>query len=160
MKLFEIDKSIREFWDKIMEQDGELTEEDIKTFDELEVAKNDKLKAYGVIIRELKADIDTCKAEKKRLEDMAKRLENRQEWLKSRLIEFMNNNKIDKFESPEVNISFRKSQSLNDGDIEKLPEQFIKIEKKADKTAIKDFIKNGGTIDGWYIEDNKNIQIK
>lgn len=160
MKLYEIDKSIREFWNKIIEQEGELTEEDIKQLEELEVAKNDKLKAYGVIIREIKADIDTCKAEKKRLEELANRLQNRQDWLKLRLVEFMNNNEIDKFESPEVNISFRKSQSLKDGDIDNLPEQFIKIEKKADRTAIKDFIKNGGKIDGWYIEDNKNIQIK
>lgn len=160
MKLYEIDQNIRAFWNKIMEQAGELTEEDIKQLDELEVAKNDKLKAYGVIIRELKADIDTCKAEKKRLEDMAKKLENRQEWLKSRLIEFMNNNEIDKFESPEVNISFLTSHPLHNGELEKVPEQFIKVEKKADITAIKDFIKNGGTIDGWYIEENKNIQIK
>lgn len=160
MKLYEIDQNIRAFWNKIMEQEGELTEEDIKQLDELEVAKNDKLKAYGVIIREMKADIDTCKAEKKRLEDMAKKLENRQEWLKSRLVEFMNNNEIDKFESPEVRISFLTSHTLHNGELEKVPEQFIKVEKKADITAIKDFIKNGGTIDGWYIEDNKNIQIK
>ena len=30
MKLYEIDCKIREFWNKIIEQDGELTEEDMQ----------------------------------------------------------------------------------------------------------------------------------
>ena len=160
MKLFEIDKSIREFWDKIMEQEGELTEEDLQKLNELEVARDEKVKAYGIIIRELKADIDDCKANMDRIKEISDRLKNRQEWLKSRLFEFMNNNNIQKFESIEVNISFRKSKSLEIDENAVLPSEFTRTKIEPDKTAITDFIKAGGIVEGCRIVEKQNIQVK
>lgn len=162
MKLYEIDQNLRSLWSKIADQDGEITEEDWQALNELELARDEKIKGYGVIIREMQADIDDCKANIDRLNEIHSKLKNRQEWLKTRLVEFMQNNNMPKYESLEVNISFRKSNPLHDGDMKDLPSEFIKttIKEEPDKEAIKKYIKDGGEIEGWYIEEKQNIQIK
>lgn len=160
MKLYEIDYKIREFWNKVMEQDGELTEEDLQTLENLEVAKDEKIKGYGVIIRELDGEIADYGNEIKRLKEICDRKKKRQEWLKNALKCFMQNNDISKYESLEVNISFRKSTALEVDEDAKLPETMLKVEWKPNKTAITEFLKNGGHFDGCRLVEKSNIQIK
>ena len=67
-----------------------------------------------------------------------------------------------KLELPHSKISYRKSDSVEVTDIDKLPEEYIKtkIEKNPDKVAIKNAIKDGKEINGAKIVTNYNIQIK
>lgn len=160
MRLYDIDVNLRALWNKIAEQEGEITEEDMQMLNELEIAKNDKLEGYGVIIREMKSEIDECDAEMKRIKEIADRKKNAMERLKKSLQEFMIGNEIDKFESVKVKLSFRKSQSLEIEEDAIIPEDLMRIKKEPDKTAIKDFIVNGGELQGVHLLDKKNIQIK
>ena len=160
MRLYEIDTNLRSLWDKIDEQEGELTEEDIQALNELEIALNDKLEGYGVIIRELNAEIEECNSEIKRITEIAKHKKNASERLKKTLQEYMLNNKLDKFESLKVKISFLKSQSLEIEEGAELPDDLMRIKKEPDKTAIKEYIVNGGELKGVFLLDKKNIQIK
>lgn len=160
MRLYEIDTNLRILWDKIAEQEGELTEEDIQALNELEIAQNDKLEGYGVIIRELNAEIEECNSEIKRITEIAKHKKNASERLKKTLQEYMLNNELDKFESLKVKISFRKSQSLEIEEGAELPDDLMRIKKEPDKTAIKEYIVNGGELKGVFLLDKKNIQIK
>lgn len=160
MKLYEIDKELRSLWDKIAEQDGELTEDDINSLNTLELAKNDKITGYGVIIKETKAEIDKFMAERERIDGIIKAYKNKVEWLKNNLEYFMKSNEIDRFDGIEVSIKFRKSKALEIDENTEIPEEFIKVKKELDKTAITGFIKNGGHIDGCRIVEKENIQIK
>lgn len=160
MRLHEIDFNLRALWDKIAEQDGELTEDDIKALDELEIAKNDKIEGYGVIIRELESEIDDCSNEIKRIKEIADRKKKCLERLKNGLQEFMLNNEIDKFESLKVRVSFRKSQALEIEDGAELPDNLMRVKKEPDKTAIKDYILQGNVLKGVALVDRQNIQIK
>ena len=160
MRLYDIDVNLRALWNKIAEQEGEITEEDMQMLNELEIAKNDKLEGYGVIIREMKSEIDECDAEMKRIKEIADRKKNAMERLKKSLQEFMIGNEIDKFESVKVKLSFRKSQSLEIEEVAIIPEDLMRIKKEPDKTAIKEFIVNGGELQGVHLLDKKNIQIK
>ncbi len=166
MRLYDINEELRKLWDKVMSQDGELTEEDIKALEELNLAKDEKIKGYGVIIRELETEIGCLRAESKRLKELTEKKEKRCEWLANRLKDFMLGNGINKFDSVEVNISFRKSytvmgaeEDLKNGTLSKT---FINqtIIEKPDKTAIKDYLKDGGTLKGCYIGVEEHIQIK
>ena len=160
MKLYEIDPNLMALWNKISEQDGELLEEDIKALEELNLAKDDKIKGYGVIIRELDSEIADCKAETDRIKEISDRLKNRREWLVNNLKYFMQSQGIPKFESIEVKIAFRKSKSLEIDENANLPKEFIRIKEEPDKKAITDFIKGGGTVDGCQLVEKENIQIK
>lgn len=160
MKLYEIDYKIREFWNKVIEQDGELTEEDMQTLESLEVAKDEKVKAYGVIIRETEGEIATIKAEIERLNKLAKTMQNKAEWLKGNLNYFMTANDMKEFKSVEVNITYRTSKSLVIAEDTKLAKKWLKVKTEPDKQAIKDFINAGGKVKGCQIVEKQNIQIK
>lgn len=160
MNLYEIDYKIREFWNKVMEQGGELTEEDIQVLESLEVAKDEKVKAYGVIIREISAEIDECKAEMDRIKEIADKRKRNLERLKNTLKDFMLNNDMPKYESIEVNISFRKSKALEIEEGVELPNEFLKVKTEPNKAAITDFIKSGGVVAGCQLVEKSNIQIK
>lgn len=162
MKLYEIDNSIRELWNKIIQQDGELTEEDMQALESLEIAKEEKIKGYGVIIREMTSDIANIGQEIARLKGLEKRMQAKADWLTSNLSRFMHDNQMDEYKSLEVNITFRPSKQLQIEDESKLAKKWFKTEKvtKVDKQAIKDFINAGGKVKGCEIVEKKNIQIK
>lgn len=160
MKLYEIDKSIRELWDRVIEQDGELTEEDIQALESLEIAKDEKIKGYGVVIRETLSEIAKVKAEKDRLSKIERSMQSKVDWLTNRLSGFMKDHEIKDYKSLEVNITFRNSKSLFIEDGTKLAKRWLKVETKPDRQAIKDFINAGGKVKGCQIVENSNIQIK
>ena len=160
MKLYEIDNNLRALWGKIAEQEGELTESDLQALNDLELAQNEKLEGYGVIIREMQAEIEECDAEVKRIKKLAQTKRNKVERLKKYLQEFMLNNEIDKFESIKVKLSFRKSQSLEIEEGAELPNELMRVKLEPDKTAIKDYIEHGGQLKGVFLLDKQNLKIK
>lgn len=160
MKLYDIDQRIRNLWDRIIEQDGELTEEDIAELESLEIAKDEKIKGYGVIIRETLSEIAKVKAEQDRLAKIGKAMQSKVEWLTNRLSNFMQDHQVNEYKSLEVNISFRPSKSLFIDENTKLAKKWCKVELKPDKQAIKDFITAGGKVKGCTIIEKNNIQIK
>ena len=160
MRLYEIDNNFRALWQKIAEQEGEITEEDMQALNDLELAKNDKLEGYGVIIREMETEIAECDAEVNRIKELAQTKRNKVERLKKYLQEFMIHNEIDKFESVKVKLSFRKSQILEFMEGAELPDELMRIKKEPDKVAIKDYIEHGGQLKGVFLLDKQNIQIK
>lgn len=160
MKLYEIDQRLRDLWNKIYEQEGEVSEEDMQALEELNLAKDEKIKGYGIIIRELDNQIAYCASEISRIKAISQRIENRRDRLANHLKYFMQLHDIPKFQSVEVNIGFRKSKSLEIDENANLPKEFIRITETPDKKAITDFIKAGGTVKGCQLVEKENIQIK
>lgn len=160
MKLYEIDEEIRRLWLKIIEQDGELTEDDVKEFNALESAKDDKVKAYGVIIRETLSQIEVIKSEIVRLNKLAKTMQNKADWLTNNLSGFMQQHEMQEFKSVEVNITFRPSEQLEILQGTNLAKKWLTIKTEPNKRAIKEFINSGGKVKGCSIIKKNNIQIK
>lgn len=160
MHLYKINKNLQDLWDKVIEQDGELTEEDIKAFEELSLVKDEKLKGYGVVIRETETRLATVKNEIARLKKLENTMQRKADWLTDRLSEFMLENNIPEFKSVEVNITFRKSSKLEIEEETKLAKKWLKIKTEIDRQAIKDFINAGGKVKGCEIVEKQNIQIK
>ena len=162
MKLYEIDKNLRELWNKIAMQEGELSEEDVLALENLELAKTEKVKGYGVIAREIMSNINEVKEEIDRLKKIEKRLQSKADWLMSNLSRFMQDNQMNEYKSLEVNISFRSSKQLHIEDEMLVPREWLREEVivKPDKNAIKTYIENGGKVEGCEIISKQNIQIK
>lgn len=160
MNLYEIKEQYRSWQQKIAEQDGELTEEDLKVFSELEGLAEDKIDAYAVIIKESLSEADIYKAEAERLLEMAKKKSNLAERLKKNLDGFMQEQGRQKFESVKTVISYRKSTVLEIDQEVKIPKRFLKIEEKIDKAKIKEHLSTGGKLKGCALVTKQNIQIK
>ena len=153
MKLYEIDVEIMNLID---DETGEIL--DVERFDELSGERDAKVENICLWIKNLKAEAEALKAEKDAFAQRQKVVENKMNSLKEFVSRYLEGTS---FKTTKVNVSFRKSESLEISDIYKIPEDFLKYkEPEVDKTALKKAIKEGASIEGATIVDKLNIQIK
>ena len=150
-RIWSIDKRIEECID---DETGEVLEEEL--LEELEKNKEELLEDAALAIKNLNAELDALKNEIKQMTERKQRAARNIDTLKKVLKESLNGEKI---KTPRVQITYRKSQSVNILNLDKIPEQYIKIKKEADKTAIKKALK-AGTVEGAEITSNTSIIIR
>ncbi len=130
-----------------------------KLFEELELSLNDKLDNCQKWILENSAKVEALKKESKRLNDKAKAIENKtdrlKELMKLSLVASGKTIKTDIF-----TFSLRKSKAVQVADENELPRNYVRIEKKADKKAIKEALENGIEIPGCSFAENVSLSVK
>ena len=153
MNLFEIENEIMNCWDQ---ETGEIF--DSKKMDQLEMERDTKIENIALYIKNLTADAEALKAEKQSFAERQKAAENKAEALKSYLASYLAGQK---FSTPRVAISFRKTSSVNVTDMSLLPSEYLKFaDPTPDKTAIKNAIKAGTAVAGAEIVDGQSMSIK
>ena len=152
MNLYEIDAQIMSLVD---EETGEILDTD--RLDELAMTRDAKIENIACWIKNLNAEAEALKAEKMAFADRQKKAENKAASLKKYLSDYLAGQK---FESAKAKISFRKSESLEITDISKIPDEYLKITKSANKDDIKTAMKCGAVIEGAVLVQNNNISIK
>lgn len=153
MNLYEIDAAILGCVDA---ETGEIF--DIDRFEELELARDAKVENICLWIKNLKAEIEALKAEKDAFAQRQKSAENKMESLKRYISGYLEGTA---FESAKVKVSFRKSESVEIMEGAVIPDEYLRFkEPEVNKTALKTALKSGVSIDGVYITENQNIQIK
>lgn len=151
--LYEIDQRILSLVD---EETGEIT--DFEQLDKLQLERDAKIENIALWIKNLKSDEESYKAEKQAFEDRQRQAKQRRESLERYLSDVLNG---EKFKTAKVECSFRKSQRVEVENIDLLPEEFLKYkDPEADKTAIKEAIKEGKEITGARLVIALNLQIK
>lgn len=177
--LFEIQDSMMNLLEYgVDDETGEIVEteeEFIELYNSIQVDLNTKLDNTNCLQKMIDGEIDVIDKEIKRLTAEKKARERKKEWLRNRVDYFVKRQFTDdkgnidvegihkyKLELPHSKISYRKSDSVEVIDLNKIPEEYIKtkIEKNPDKVAIKNAIKDGKKIDGATVVTNYNIQIK
>jgi hypothetical protein len=159
MTIFEIDQQFRDWQRRVELNGGEVSPEDLQVFDELISTANDKIDAYSVIIKESVSEAEILRQEAEKLIERAKRKEKLADKLKTNLDYFMQAQGREKFSSLKAEISYRKSVSLQIQEDIKLAKKWYRVKTEIDKSAIKDFLKNGGKVKGCELVEKKNIQI-
>lgn len=151
--LYQIDQAIVDLVDN---ETGEII--DIEMFDSLQMERDEKIESIALYIKDLKAEAEALKAEKLAFAERQKVAENKVESLKNYLAYAL---KGQAFKSTKAVVSFRKTQQVDIPDIYALDENFLKYaEPTADKTAIKEAIKQGKTVAGATLVENTSIIIK
>lgn len=154
MKLYEIDEEILACVDS---ESGEIL--DAERFEALQMERDAKVENVALWIKNLKSDLVALEAERKAFQDREKsckaKIASLQNWLSFAL-------NGQKFSSPKVAVSFRRTESVEIVDESILPKEFVreKIELAPDKVAIKDAIKRGETVSGAALIQNQSVQIK
>lgn len=157
MTLFDINKAILEFDYEIDEETGEiLNAEDL---DALELARDEKIEGVGLWIKNLQAEAEAVKKEKDAMADRQHRLEKKAESLKNYLAWALQG---EKFSTPRIAMSWRKSESVLIPDEALLDDRFVNVTmvKKPDKKLIKDTLKAGREVPGAELVTKQNLQIK
>jgi hypothetical protein len=159
MKLWEIDAELdRILSTAVDEETGEITEEAAKALEELSIARAEKLENVALAYKMEMAFAESVKAERQALEKRQRQAERKAEWLK----QYMQNSlQGEKFETPKVVVSYRKSQSVLIYDIGALPGEYLRYkDPEPDKTKIKNAIKDGASVPGAAIVENVSMSIK
>lgn len=140
------------------------TEEEIQaiqdTLEMINVSIEEKLENTGKFIKNTESDITGIKAEIERLTAMKKTKENFVERLKNNVEFALKEKGLETLTVGTFKAGYRKSESVEIINLDVIPADFIKVEIKADKTAIKKAIKAGETVDGAQIQTNMNFYIK
>lgn len=153
MNLFQIDEEIMNCVDM---ETGEII--DTAKLDKLQMERDEKIENIGCWLKNLTADAEALKEQKLAFAERQKAAENKVESLKRYLTNYLAGQK---FSTPKVVISFRKTSSVNVTDITAIPKKYLKVvEPTADKTAIKDAIKAGICVAGAEIVEGRSISIK
>lgn len=151
--LYEINEQIMQCIDL---ETGEILDED--RLKQLQMDKKQKLENVALWYKNLLSDAEAYKAEKNSFADREKRARSKAESLKRYLDMELSGNK---FSTERVDISYRKSKTLEyDGQTE-VPTEYLKYaDPTINKEAIKEALKDGQHIAGFTIKENNNIQIK
>ena len=151
--LYEINEEILNCVDT---ETGEII--DPEKLSQLQMDFDDKVEGIALWIKDLLSDAAAIKAEKDKLNERQKVCENKAKNLKEYLSGFLAGQK---FKTPRVARSYRKSESVNVSDIWKIPDDYLKNkDPEPDKTKIKSALKAGVSIPGVELIENRNIQIK
>lgn len=151
--LYEINQEILNCVDM---ETGEII--DMDKLGELQLAFDVKVENIALWIKNLLSDAEAIKAEKNKLAERQKSCENKAKSLKEYLNTYLGGQK---FKTPKVSISYRKSESVEVTDISKVDKEYLKaIEPEVDKTKIKKAMKDGAEIKGVTLVQNQNMQIR
>lgn len=151
--LYEIDAQIMACVDF---ETGEIIDEE--KLQALQLEFNQKVEGIALWIKNLLAEAKMIKEEKDSLAARQKTCENKAESLKKYLSSALDG---EKFKTAKVSISYRKSESVEIEDISLLDDNYLKFkEPEADKTKIKEALKNGVELQGVTLVEKNNIQIK
>lgn len=156
MTLYELDKAIADFELEVNE-DGEVL--NIDELDELQMARNDKIEGISLWVKNLEAEKEAVKHEKDNFADREKRLGKKIDSLKGYLTYALQG---EKFSTPKVAVSFRKSESVLIKDEYLVPDEYCEftVMRKPNKKNIKDALKKGKELMGVELVEKQNVQVK
>lgn len=162
MKLYELAGNYRQLMDLV--ENGDVDFEIIKdTLESIGDALEIKVENIVKLMKSIEGDIETFKAEEKRIAERRKTLENRYEGLEKYLFSVLKANKIQKVKAGTFTVAIQKSQaSVSLLDEAKIPAKYRtpqpdKIDKKAIAKDLKDGVKVEGAV---LVEDNEHLRIR
>lgn len=160
MRLYDIKKEYLDLTEKIIEQDGELTEEDFAALNNIDEDFSEKANNYAGLIKNLEVEIkalsDASKAFKERAERKAKTVDYLKENLKSTM-ELIGKDKV---ETLNAVVSFRRAQSVEIVDEGNIPEEYKKVSYTVNKAAIREVLKAGQSVSGAVLKESKSLQVR
>jgi hypothetical protein len=143
-------------------EDGELSQEMEAALVINQSELQEKAINYAFVLKTFEGEVSLISEEIKRLTAIKKAKESAIDRMKDAVLSAMQIYSIEKVSSPTLNISVRRTESIEVPLVELLDPRFVteKIVKSADKIAIKKAIKDGEIIEGAFIQANYNLQIK
>lgn len=152
--LYEIDADIMACVDM---ETGEII--DIQKLKALEMERDKKIEGVILWRKDMLAEAEAIKNEVKKLQDRIRPLENKAEQLKAYINYALEGQK---FKTERCAVSYRKTTSVIIDDPRKIPPKYLKDIKEdwVSKSAIKEALEEGMTIDGAHQEEKQSIIIK
>ena len=158
MNIFEMTVAANQLYDLLTS--GEIDEQ---TFNDTlqAMGTEEKLESYCKVIRQLEADAEMLKAEKERIENKKKTVDNSIGRMKKAVMEFMKAQGSTKSSAGTFTVALSTSKAVNILEESKVPVRFL-VEQppKIDKSAIRQELMSGAEIEGCELQINEGVRIK
>lgn len=158
MTLYEMTSAANALYEMLC--NNEIDEQTIA--DTLEaMGAEDKLESYCKVIRQLESDAEAVKAEKSKLADKQKTIENSVVRMKLAVSEFLKAKGVQKENAGIFKVALSTSKSVEITDPTAIPDEYIKPAKiEFDKSALRKVLMSGESIAGAELKINEGVQIK
>ncbi len=151
--LYEIDEAMLQCIDL---ETGEIV--DFEKLNQLQMERDEKIEKVALWYKNLLSDAEAFKVEKNNFADKEKSAKNKAESLKKYLDYALQG---EKFKTTRVNVTYRKSQSVECEDINRVPKDYLRYkDPELDRTAVRQAFKEGTEVPGCSLMEKQNIQIK
>lgn len=160
--LYDITLQYREMLEKMLDtasEDGEVDEQVMHELTQAQDALEVKAENCAAMYLEIDSEIERIKKFEGKIKTRRERLQNRRDRLKEYIDRNLTAAQIERIEGEFVNISYRKSEKVEIDNEAEIPEEYWRVTKEPDKTAIKQALKAGISM-GAHLEPTKSIQIK
>lgn len=159
MKLYELTETWAAIQDMIETADTD-DEQIIAALENIDAAIEEKAENYAKIIYSMKGEAEAIKTEEKRLATKRQSLENRAKWLQKNLEEAMIATGKTKFKTNLFVFSVQKNApSLDEFDEEDVPEEFWKVIRSIDRSALLKAVKDG-EVEGIGLKQTESLRIR
>ncbi len=156
--LYELKDKYLKLLEMATEEDAALFQD---TLESLEGAIEDKAEKIVCVLKEMEGDINTIKAEEKRLKERRQALEKKKEHLRWYLQDELEVMNIPRLKTARFTISLRdNAPKVNVIDEDLIPFNFIKTSYAVDKKAVKEALESGQEVEGATLVKERGISIR
>ena len=155
--LFEYNRQLDELFARATDEDGTIDESLMEELEALQMDRAEKLDNCIWFYKSRKAMAAALKDEKRAIERRQKTAEREAESMKDYLAFCLHG---EKHESKAGKISYRRNQTVEVTDMDKLPDEFKRWKAEPNKTALKDELIEGVVIEGVHLVDKVSTIIK
>ena len=155
--LFEYNRQLDELFARATDEDGIIDDSLTDELEALQMSRDEKLDNCIWFYKSRKAMAQALKEEKKAIDRRKKTAESEMERMKEYLAFCLHG---EKHESTAGKISYRKNQTVEVTDLDKLPDEFKRWKAEPNKTALKDELIEGVIIEGAHLVDGVSTIIK
>lgn len=156
--LYELKDKYLKLLEMATEEDAALFQD---TLESLEGAIEDKAEKIVCVLKEMEGDINTLKAEEKRLKERRQALEKKKEHLRWYLQDELEVMNIPRLKTARFTISLRdNAPKVNVIDEDLIPFNFIKTSYAVDKKAVKEALESGQEVEGATLVKERGISIR
>ena len=157
--LYEINADLEQLLSQVDEETGEILF-DPEALDALMMEKQDKIEGVALAVKNIAAEVAAIKAEEDALKGRRERLQRKRDSLTKYLANALQG---ELFETAKVAIGYRKSVAVEIDDavfFKRPPAAYINKTITANRTAIKQALKDGIKIRGASLVERQNMNIK
>lgn len=161
MNIYEISQELNEFLTNLPES-GELSDEDLALYAELQEAKEGKIKNTALAYFNLQSELDGIQAQIDRPNTLKKSKQGQQDRIKKLIDYGMSLEHTEKLDFGDVRVYYTKSTGTVVVDDSIVPDEFKreKLTVSVDLAKAKEALKAGEEVPGIVLEERKNLQIK
>ena len=160
MALYQMSETARQLYELL--EAGEIDEQILT--DTLEsIGASEKLQDYVHVLKSFEAEVTMIEAEMARLKENKRLLENRMEYLKGKMCEFMRATNQKTANAGTFKIKLNESKSCEIEDESLIPLQFMReipAKLEPDKNAIKKALKDGERVSGASLKTSYSVTAK